>query len=382
MIKFRRFIQVLFTFFMSVQCLKGQQTFHVSIQIPGSFAGKNFLVTYDNGLRIITVTDSFANNKLNFSGIFYSKFAVLKITHTSGDSISNSDEYFIGVKPAKIIFLENSDMSTDGNFKHYESKNAIEIHQSKINRQRIEFSKNEISDMIRFYGKNIDSIWRVDSLKTLFSKKLYDLDNKGLDFIKKHRNDYFSFWWFRTQIIPNTFRNENASIIDFQNLLNFYNTVFSYSYKKSLEGKNISKLLTGRIYTKKTHKAWDFKVKDIAGNLIKLNDFKGKYVLLDFWATWCGPCMQQLPFVKKIREDYPIDKLVMISISSDVNYNKFDSVIKKNKMNWIHIFGDDLLKIYGINAIPAIILIDKNGAIIYDGKNEDNDDLVRLLKMM
>jgi len=367
---------------MFEQQLEAQKTFHVTIQIPSPPESKNFSLTYDDGLKISAVTDTFINNKLNFSGKFYSEYAVLKISYTNA-SVITSDEYFIGTQPVDIVFASDSDFNVSADFHHFKLKNAIEIHQSKNKKQRNEFAKEELTEMNRFYNENQDSIWTVDSLKSLFYKKLSDVNSRDIEFVKKNPSEYYSFWMFRTQIIPITFGYANSTVIDFKNLLNIYRTVFPYSFRESPEGKKIKGLLAGRIATQKNYPAPNFAIKDIIGNVIQLSDFKGKYVLLDFWATWCAPCMAQLPFIKKIRSDYPADKLVVIGISADVNYYRFDSVVKENNMNWIHCFGNaDLPKEYGVDAIPAILLIDKNGILIFDGKKEDNNTLISLLKKM
>lgn len=125
-------------------------------------------------------------------------------------------------------------------------------------------------------------------------------------------------------------------------------------------------------------------VKDIHGNIVKIKDFKGKYVLLDFWATWCPPCMKQIPFLKQLRKEYPSEKLVMISISADVDSSSFNRVIKKEEMNWTHIFDREILpKVFGIKAYPTLVLINTEGLILYyDGENQDKKGLIELLKQM
>lgn len=379
MIRFLKSISVFIVLLLNVQHLNAQKTFHTVIQIPQSAEGKNFLITYDDGLNVSTVKDTFVNNRLNFSGKLYSKFAVLKISYHNG-SIVHYDEYFIDSLPSEIIFASDADFSEDGNFHHYKLKNAIEIFKSKIAQQRNEFSKQETDEMTRFWENYSASFGKTDSLKNLFYEKLNNINKSDIDFIKKNGDEYYSFWWFRTQVIPNTFINKNASIEDFGNLLDVYNTAFPSAYKESAVGKRIEHLLTGKITVQTKTRAPDFKIKDIAGKSISIKDFKGKYVLLDFWATWCAPCMAQLPFIKKIREDYSPEKLVIIGISWDVDYKNFEAAIKKNKMNWIHIYGNtDLPPMYGVNTIPAVFLIDRKGTIIFRGAGEYKDALTELL---
>ena len=342
--------------------------------------GQAFRITYDDGLRELPVIDTFIHNQLNFSGKFFSTAAVIKITHVGIDSISHYDAYFIGTKPAKIIFSDSETMQTDGNFKYDTLVNAIEIYQSKIKKQRDAFIKTEADEITRFSNENAEYMFKKDSLTRLFYKKIHELIVKDIDFIKKNGNEYFSFWWFKTQILTNTFMNENATTLDFKDLLNIYNTVFPSNFTGTPEGQKIKELLTARISTQVNSPAPNFETKDVKGNKIKLTDFKGRYVLLDFWATWCAPCMAQLPFIKKIRDDYSDNQLVIISISSDADFRRFEDVVKEKKMNWIHIFGNNDIPVkFGVNAIPVIFLIDKNGIIIFNEKGNEKD-ILKLLE--
>ena len=108
---------------------------------------------------------------------------------------------------------------------------------------------------------------------------------------------------------------------------------------------------------------------------IQLNDFKGKkFVLLDFWASWCGPCREITPLLKEIYAKYN-SQLEIISIANHDEKSDWSTAIKKDDMNWMQILDNDSLRAftpfkstitdsYYVNAIPSLILIDKNGKII------------------
>src|SRR5690606_8639985 len=86
-------------------------------------------------------------------------------------------------------------------------------------------------------------------------------------------------------------------------------------------------------------KAPFFSARSIQGASINANYLSGKNVLLIFRATWCGPCMEELPYLKQINEEYKGQNLQMISVSLDRDSLRMAKVINENKLNWTHIFN-------------------------------------------
>lgn len=115
--------------------------------------------------------------------------------------------------------------------------------------------------------------------------------------------------------------------------------------------------------------AFEFSYTDDAGKNRTLSDFKGKYVYVDIWATWCGPCQEEIPYLQKIEEDFKGKNVEFVSISVDTEKDKTKwlSMIKDKKLGGIQLFssgGQDILDYYKISGIPRFVLIDKAGKII------------------
>ena len=129
--------------------------------------------------------------------------------------------------------------------------------------------------------------------------------------------------------------------------------------------------------------AYDFELSDIKGKKHKLSDYKGKYVLLDFWASWCGPCKAEIPFLKEMHKKYS-DNLVVISISSDKDMQAWKSAVKRENMTWLQLSsaGTDVKKKYNVRGIPRVMLLDKNGKIFGDKLRGDyiEKDYLKILK--
>ncbi len=113
----------------------------------------------------------------------------------------------------------------------------------------------------------------------------------------------------------------------------------------------------------------DFDEKDLSGKPLSIARFKGKIVLVDFWATWCGPCIGELPNVLKAYEKHHAKGFEIIGISLDSDRAKLDSFIADRKMTWPQYFDgkgwqSKLAGAYGVNSIPATYLLDGEGKII------------------
>jgi peroxiredoxin len=150
----------------------------------------------------------------------------------------------------------------------------------------------------------------------------------------------------------------------------------SPAIRSSLEGKAFNQFLFDRENMVAGTIAPDFTQNDTSGRPISLSSFKGKYVLLDFWASWCGPCRANNPALVKVFEDYKDKNFTILGISLDEVDGKKEwlKAIKDDRLNWTQVsdlkhWDNSVAKLYGIHAIPQSYLIDPKGIIIAKGLN-------------
>jgi peroxiredoxin len=129
--------------------------------------------------------------------------------------------------------------------------------------------------------------------------------------------------------------------------------------------------------------AIDFTQKDVNGKPVSLSSFKGKYVLLDFWASWCGPCRQENPNLVRAYLRYKTKNFTVLGISLDQEKSRWLDAIKSDGLAWTQLsdlqyWNNSVAQMYKIQSIPANMLIDPTGRIV--GKNLRGAELDEMLK--
>ena len=366
-----KILHFLLALFLSIS-VYAQKNFNVSIYINEDIDIREIEIYVDNGKTEYYSPEKIIGNKINLKGPFYGEYAQITIRYPKevSPNFLLQSTFFIKDKIAEIK-LDRAD-SAALILDHYFLVNAIDFKEEKEKMSKYDFQ--EIQEMEAFIQKHGSDIFN----DTILTEKLFKLEkpiyDKDLEYILDNMDSYYSFSFFRRNFVK-------PGRISSDSILSILNN-FPDRFKNSHEANLIRELINGRSVVKKDGQAPDFRTQDILGKTITLKDYKDEaYVLLNFWATWCGPCIEEMPVLKNINDMYSKKGLKVISVAYPSTYEAFEKDIKKHQMDWINIYNDlDLINSYGGNqAIPRVYLIDKTGQIIYDRKEAVDD--TRLIKL-
>ena len=143
-------------------------------------------------------------------------------------------------------------------------------------------------------------------------------------------------------------------------------------WRETPQGYNLERQLNDPQKDKLGKQAIDFRQRGHDGRRVSLSDFKGKVVLLDFWASWCKPCRAENPYLVSVYEAYKDKGFTILSVSLDVEKYAWTKAIETDGLTWTHVsdlkgWQNEVAQTYGIRSVPANFLIDENGKVIASG---------------
>lgn len=363
-----RYLVVVFCVMVSCT-LKAQNVFKVSLMLPEEIEIDKLKIFYDNGVHEDKLNVSRKNGVLFLTGKYFSKYVFLKLVYpdkrVEGSRFVAS--FFASNKPGVIKIIKSDSVNP---FQYYKLKHVLspnELGKSQFD----DFVKKEHLDFVDFLQKNGDQM--NDSLASIAFEKSDKLMNKKTEFVVNNNRSYYSFWLYRREVVYN-------HTITPDSLTAIFNT-FSEILRRSREGEEIRKIIAG-LDLKKNQFIGDVKIKDINGDFIKIKNNEKRYVLLNFWASWCAPCLKEISIVLDIKKKYS-DYVDFVFVTTDEDRLDFEKAVEKFNITGRHAFIDDsLMKTFGAQVIPKVYLIKSNGLVLYNRNEEKDFKLEYLVKLL
>lgn len=216
----------------------------------------------------------------------------------------------------------------------------------------------EYQSKVEAAGKESDSL--VNAYRPMFMKNMEDYAQAVLKFVGDNKSSLASFYAL-SSLDPMRYEQQMVAYAeDLKKSNNFSDNPAVKRFVNQMEAVKSTSI---------GHKAPEFTVTGIDGKPINLSDYKGKYVMLDFWASWCAPCRAENPNVVKAYAAYKGKGFNILGISLDVTKDDWKKAIAADKLTWAH--GSDLQRfdgpterLYHIEAIPSNFIIDPQGNIV------------------
>lgn len=337
-----------------------QQPFKITVSGDAYKNGDKIYLVYKAGDKVITDTTIVANNIIEFNGSItgLAKATIYKnedprVIEVSHDAIS------LYIEPGNILI------------KHNNNPYLIKLSGTPNNNDF-----NELDNLLRpFYSQRTDVESKYEALTP---EQQNDINNKAvlmaalknifnqmstvqLAFVSRHPGSYISLVTLR-QIV------DNADLLP---QIDAAYTRLTPTLKQSPLGADMARIIAAAKASAAGLAAKDFTLPDAKGRLVKLSDFKGKYVLVDFWASWCIPCRAENPNVMMAYQQYKDKGFTVLSVSIEDADEKANwlKAVKADRLVWTQVLDgkpekEKVKTLYGVTTIPANFLIDPSGKII------------------
>jgi|LakMenEpi03Aug12_release.lakeMendotaPanAssembly.Ray.scaffolds.fasta_scaffold02521_14 peroxiredoxin len=330
---------------------------------------KLFINVQDSTMAMKTIdTVKIKNGKFLFEGKLPEAISIATVTADG----QNVNQIFI-LENGKINLTIDKDSTHLSKISGTDNNDFLQTYSSKMNEFAKKSKKFEKENMAKIMqaqqAQQQGDNTAIEEIMKLYEPIKKEMDDFQYDFVEKNPKAFINL-----MILSNLSMNPEAKMEKVAKLFN----AIDGSLKEMKTGKelkktfdNLSKLANGK-------KAPDFTSKTADGVDYKMSENLGKVTLLDFWASWCGPCRQENPNVVATYNEFKDKGLKIIGISLDQDKAKWLEAIQADKLTWDHVAqldpqNDIAAKLYQVTSIPTTYLLDEKGNII--AKNLKGDAL-------
>jgi peroxiredoxin len=354
---------------LSAQYAVAQQPFRIEGKLNGIQGDRVVRFRFYDGKQRVEDSTFVRNGQFSYTGKLTNilkAFLTMDVLHPKqkpADSMTTADYMRKSISTDKIMIYVDAGVTT------IVGKDSLKTATVKGGKTQSDLAlldaseKPAMDEMLALYRKKIDAVEADDSIAVerigeamaVLETKLNTLDK---DFIRQHPDSYVSWDLLR----------DMGGIIDLPVFEPLFNNM-SARLRNTKEGKELAARIEKAKRTAIGQPAPVFTQNDASGKPFNLASLRGKYVLVDFWASWCGPCRGENPNVLKAYNRFHDKNLEIISVSVDDNKDAWLKAVQEDGLPWVQVsdlqgMKNNVAAMYGITAVPQNFLVDPSGMII------------------
>ncbi len=318
--------------------------------ISGLDSAKVYLVKAEEGRPVVIDTADVVKGTFEFKG----EAGLPEVHYLRMNDRDYFAQFFL--ENGKITILANKDSLQQTKVSGTKSNDLFNVYLEEIKKLNKDYSKLQEQYSQAMMKGDMDA---AEKVKIEVQAMMDNMKIYSKNFISENRSSIVAPYLYLGNFISEATAEELDTIVG----------IFPAEYAETVYVKEINRIAGLKKKTAIGSPAPEFTMNDQNGNPVSLSSFKGKYLLVDFWASWCAPCRQENPNVVRVYQKFKDKGFDILGVSLDREKDAWLKAIEEDQLTWTHVsdlkfWQNEAAQLYGVQSIPFSVLLDKEGKII------------------